>query len=70
MAKQKYGQYRKEYVGYAIYEGPDVPTEHGKYIGKTPIYEQAEAACANAATRGKIYIMKGIKKDGTQVVFL
>ena len=66
----QYGQQRDEYVGYAVYEGPSVPTQHGKYVGKTPIYEQAEAACENLAKSGKIPLMKGIKNDGTEVVFL
>lgn len=59
-----------EYVGYAVYECPNCPTENGRYIGKTPIYEQAVTACENAKIQGKSYFMKGIKADGVEVMFL
>ena len=55
----------ENYIGYEIYECPKNPTEHGKYIGKTPILEQALKACC-----GKNYFIKGIKPDGTKVLFL
>lgn len=58
------------YVGYAIYECPKRPTEQGTYIGKTPLIEQAIAACENAAKEGKSYLIKGIQADGTEVLFL
>lgn len=58
------------YVGYAIYEDPEQPTEHGKYIGKTPLIEQAISACENADKEGKNYFIKGIQADGVEVLFL
>lgn len=58
------------YIGFAIYECPKNPTEHGKYIGKTPVLEQAIMACAMAKASGKSYFIKGIQVDGTEVVIL
>ena len=58
------------YIGYAIYKCPNNPTEKGQYIGKTPIYEQALTVCENAKAQGKSYFIKGIKADGTEIMFL
>lgn len=60
----------EKYIGYAIYECPARPTEYGKYIGKTPILEQAMKACEKAKVDGKNYFIKGIKADGTEIIFL
>lgn len=60
----------EKYVGYAIYECPVSPTEYGKYIGKTPVLEQAIEVCEKAKANGKSYFIKGIKADGTEVIFL
>lgn len=59
-----------KYVAYAVYECPKNPAEYGKYIGKTPILEQAIKACENAKISGKNYFIKGIKADKTEVIFL
>lgn len=58
------------YVAYAIYECPKKPTEKGKYIGKTPIFQQAMDACENAKKEGKNYFIKGIQEDGTEIILL
>lgn len=69
--KENYiGYLKKNYIGYEVYECPKNPTEHGKYIGKTPIYEQALDACNNAKNHGESYFIKGIKADGTKVLFI
>lgn len=60
----------ENYIRYEVYECPKSPTEHGKYIGKTPIYEQALNACNNAKDCGKSYFIKGIKADGTKVLLI
>ena len=60
----------ENYIGYEVYECPKNPTEHGKYIGKTPIYEQALNACKDAKEHGKNYFIKGIKPDGTKVLLI
>lgn len=60
----------EKYVGYAVYECPKNPTEHGKYIGKSPILQQAMTACVRAKAVGKSCFIKGIKTDGTEVVIL
>ena len=60
----------KNYIEYEIYECPKNPTEHGKYIGKTPIYEQALNVCNNAKDCKKNYFIKGIKLDGTKVLLI
>ena len=58
------------YESYAVYECPEIPTKKGKYIGKTPILKQARNICEIAKKAGKNYFIKGIKKDGTEVMFL
>ena len=58
------------YIGFAIYECPKNPTEYGKYIGKTSVFEQAVTACERAKVSGKSYFIKGIQVDGTEVVIL
>lgn len=60
----------EKYIGYAVYECPKSPTEYGKFIGKTPVLEQAVNACEKAKADGKSYFIKGIKADGTEVIFL
>lgn len=60
----------EKYVGFAVYECPENPHEHGKYIGKSPILAQALTACEKAKASGKNYFIKGIKTDGKEVVFL
>jgi hypothetical protein len=61
----------EEYIGYSVYKCPENPTEHGEYIGKTPIYEQALKVCETAKASGKNCFIKGIKADGKlEVLFL
>lgn len=59
-----------KYVSYEIYKTPDKPTEHGKYIGKTPILEQAQVAVENAKAEGKSYFIMGVNERGEKVLFL
>lgn len=64
-------KYKTEpYIYYKIYECPTKPTETGKYIGRTPILEQAFCAVHLAAEHGESYFVKGVKPDGTEVLFL
>lgn len=58
------------YAFYEVYECPTSPTDHGKYIGKTPIYEQAINTCNKAKECGKNYFIKGVKFDGTEVLLI
>lgn len=60
----------EKYYSFEVYEAPQNPTEEGKYISKTPIYEQAERACERAAKVGKSYFIKGVTRDGKRVLFL
>lgn len=60
----------EKYVAYAVYECPKSPTEYGKFIGRTPVLEQAVEACEIAKASGKSYFIKGIKEDGTEVIFM
>lgn len=60
----------ENYIGFAVYECPENPHEHGKYIGKTPMFEQAMTACERAKANGKNYFIKGLKADGMEVVIL
>lgn len=66
----KYETMCNPYSYYEVYEGAETPTGHGRYLGATPIYEQAEAAVRNAKTSGKVCFIKGVKPDGTKVYFL
>lgn len=59
-----------KYKWYEVYECSQIPTEHGKYIGKTPILEQALTACEKAKECGLFYFIYGIKADGSKVIFL
>lgn len=54
-----------EYVKYEIYECPKNPTEYGKYIGSTPILEQAQAVAAKGNR-----LIKGVTADGGKVLLL
>lgn len=60
----------EKYIGFNIYECPKNPNEKGKYIGKTPIFEQAEKVCENAKAEGKSYFIKGVTPDGQEVLLL
>lgn len=60
----------EKYISFEVYEAPQNPTEEGKYISKTPIYEQAERAVKRAAKAGKSYFIKGVTSDGKKVLFL
>lgn len=59
----------EQYVSFRIYECPEKPTETGKYIGGTPIFEQAFRAVRLAAEHGKSYFVKGVKPDGTEIPY-
>lgn len=65
-----YESMRNQYSYYEVYEGAETPTGHGRYLGATPIYEQAEAAVRNAKTSGKVCFIKGVKPDGTKIYLL
>lgn len=64
------------YDWYEVYECPDGPTEKGRYIGATPMREQAEQAAArhNAevwhGAAGSAWFVRGVRSDGTRVTFL
>lgn len=58
------------YVEFRVYECPDKPNEKGKYIGKTPILDQAVAVCIAAKAHGGNYFIKGVRADGTEVLLL
>lgn len=60
----------EKYVAYAVYECPKSPKDYGKFIGKTPLLEQAMEACEKAKQNGKSYFIKGVKADGTEVIFI
>ena len=60
----------KKYTWFEVCECPKNPTEEGKYVGKTPVYEQALTACEKAKANGKTYFIKAVKADGTKVVLL
>ena len=53
------------YIGYEIYRCPLIPTEYGKYYGKTPIFEQAQHIAKNING-----FIKGVTIDGQKIIFL
>lgn len=61
---------------YEVYECPEKPTERGRYIGASPVYDQAAQAVErhNAEYRhGKArsaWFLKGVLPNGDRVVFL
>ena len=65
------------YSYYEIYECPSVPTMNGKYIGATPIMEQAlnardrhNAEIVHGAKAGAYWMVKGVLSNGDRIVFL
>lgn len=54
-----------KYVSFEIYQSVKAPTEHGEYVGKTPVFEQAKQAAE--AIGGAVY---GITMDGQKVLLL
>lgn len=59
-----------EFAFYEVYQSPENPQDTGRYIGKSPILEQAIVACNNAQKEGKIYFLKGVTHDGRRVLIL
>lgn len=51
-------------LGYELYEFPRSMTDTGKYFGKTPLREQAEAAVRNAKKNGRQLFIKAVCSDG------
>lgn len=49
---------------YEIYDCPQCPTENGKYYGKTPVLEQAEAVVRNAKENRRELFLKAVCSDG------
>ena len=52
-------------LNYEVYRGPDRPQDDGKYIGRTPIKEQALNAVKKAKEQGLVYYIKAWCSDGT-----
>ena len=61
---------RTKYAYYKVYEGAKSLTENGKYIGKTPIFEQAVGAVEKAREEGKIYFIKAVDNSGKEYTLL
>lgn len=59
-----------EYIAYEVLEAPNNPTENGNHIFTTPIYEQAVTGVNNARREGKLYFVKGVKRDGSKTILL
>lgn len=65
------------YAWYEVYECPSAPSDSGRYIGATPVKEQAFSAAErhNAEIRhraktGKFWFVKGVLHSGERVTFL
>ena len=61
---------KSKYEYYKVYKCPEKPDEYGEYIGKTPILKQAKTACKEAKKQGKKYFIKGVTKEGIEIVLL
>lgn len=57
--------YHVWFSSFEVYEGPDDPAGKRKYVGSTPLWDQALTAVKNAAKRGKTYLILGVRDDGT-----
>lgn len=55
---------------FEIYTGPEKPTEHGKYYGKTPILEQAINVVEQSFKNGKTMYIAVRLTDGNQLFIL
>ena len=61
---------KNKYISYRIYTTPSKPTEHGEYVARCPIYEQARGFCELGAKRGKSYFIKGVTPSGEEIMIL
>ena len=57
------------YISYKVYEAPKSRTEAGKFIREFGYLEQAERLVNNSKKRGFNLFIKGVKEDGTEVLF-
>ncbi len=61
---------QQEYKMFNVYECPQSPTESGTFITSTPLVKLAVAVVNRAEEQGKSYFIKGVKEDGTEVLFV
>lgn len=61
---------RYEYISYKVYEAPKSRTEAGKFVREFGYLEQAERLVNNSKKRGFNLFIKGVREDGTEVVFI
>lgn len=62
------------FLRFLIYECPAMPTERGRYIGQTPIEEQAINAVENHNKNRDVntpaWFIYGITPSGEKIIFL
>lgn len=61
---------RNDYIKFNVYEAPKSRTEAGKFIREFGYIEHAERFVQNSNKRGWNFFIKGVKEDGTEVVFI
>lgn len=61
---------RNDYIKFNVYEAPKSRTEAGKFIRSFNYVEHAERFVKNSNNRGWNFFIKGVKEDGTEVVFI
>lgn len=70
-SSQLYGQEvtygENHYNSFEVYLGAESPTEHGTYVGKTPILSQARACVKHMNDVGAVAFIVGIKADGSRI---
>lgn len=60
----------KDYVTFRVYKQPEKPTEYGEFVFSTPVILQAITGVIKAEEDGVYYFIKGVKPDGTEVLFI
>ena len=72
LQRQKYDAtlLKGTYVKYAIYIAPTSPRQAGRLLCTTPNLDTAIGIMERADEEGRNYLMKGVKEDGTEVLFI
>lgn len=58
------------YIYYEVCKGVDDPSKRADSFFKTPNIKQALTGVKNAAERGEVYFIRGVKPNGERVVML
>ena len=59
-----------KYICYEVCKGVKAPDRRAESVFKTPDIKQALEGVKNAAERGEIYFIRGVKPSGERVILL